>query len=400
MAYTLADLLDPPKEPAVRDALLAALTSLGFPVSSWPSGGAGRTLVQGFAHVLADALDLVGVAARAGLLDLAPGTDPNSPGDWLTLFAASHYGLTRRPAGFAEVRVRLTVATGAGPYTITPGALWARSGNGLRYNSTNTSNVAVTAGPSTVDITLRAELAGAAGNLGLPADLALETPLPGVTAATTESAPSSGTAMVVPGVDQERDAALRDRCRTRWATIGLQHTAAAYDALARQVPSVGDPAQSLVTRTKIDDTNPRGPGTANVWIAGAAGPLDAPEEAAVRDYLLARKSICVDMQVANATAVPINVTATIFVRNNASAKGDVEDRITAAIDAVPIGGVVFTAQLYEELMAVAGVFNATFAMMPTFTVGGTAYRAQPNDIVLAPNEVATVGSLAITQVNS
>jgi phage-related baseplate assembly protein len=387
MSYTLADLLDPPDEGELTTTYLAALTSLGFPVSSWPSGGAGRTLVQALARVSADALQLVGNVARGGLLDLAPGTDPGSPGDWLTLFARSAYGLERRAATFAVAKVRLTAALGAGPYTITPGQLWAVSSTGRRYNSANTSNVTVLAGPSTVDIELRGENPGAAYNLGLGAVLTLETPLPGVTAATVESSLGSGTAMVVAGTDQERDATLRDRCRSRWSTIGLQHTADAYDALARQVPSVGDPEVSLVTRTRVDDTNPRGAGTVNVWIAGDAGPLDAPEEAAVDAYLQARKSVTADLQVANATAVPVAVTATLYVRNNAAAADEAEERLTAAINAVAIGGTVYRAQLLEELMTPAGVFNVVLA-------------APAADVALDEDEVATVGTITLTQVTA
>lgn len=387
MSYTLADLLDPPDETALTTTMLAALTSVGFPVTSWPSGGAGRTLVQAFARVLADALGLVGNVARGSLLDLAPGTDPGSPGDWLTLFALSNYGLTRRAAASAVVKVRLAAASGAGPYTITPGQLWALSTTGRRYNSANTGSVTVTAGPSTVDIELRAESPGAAYNLGLGAALTLETPLPGVTVLSIESSSGSGTAMVTAGTDQERDAALRARCRSRWATIGLQHTADAYDALARQVPSVGDPLVSLVTRTKVDDTNPRGAGTVNVWIAGEAGPLDAPEEAAVDAYLQDRKSVTADLQVQNATAVPVNVTATIYARNNSDASDEAEERVTNAINAVAIGGTVYRAQLLEELMTPAGVFNAVISS-PT------------GDTALDPDEVATVGTITITQVNS
>lgn len=398
MAYTLADLLDPPTEAETRDALLAALVSLGFPVSSWPSGGVGRTLVQAFSRVLADGLSLVGTVARAGLLDLSPGTDPGSPGDWLTLFAASHYGLERRAATFAEVRVRLTAASGAGPYTISPGALWVRSASGRRYNITNTVNVTVTAGPSIVDVTMRAELAGAAGNLGLGATLSLETPLPGVSAITVESAGGSGTAMVVAGADQERDAALRARCRSRWATIGLQHTAAAYDALARQVPSVGDPAVSLVTRTRVDDTNPRGAGTVDVWVAGDAGPLDAPEEAAVRAYLLARKSVTADLQVQNAAPRTVSLTATIYARGNASAAAEAVTRLTNAINAVAIGGTLYRAQLLEELMAPAGVYNAVISAVSVSD--GILTVAVLSDLALGPSQVATAGTLTVSQVNT
>lgn len=386
MTYTLSDLLVPPNEAQVTTTLLAALTSVGFPVTSWPAGGAGRTLVQSFARVLADGLGLVSNVARGGLLDLAPGTDPGSPGDWLTLFAASHYGLPRRAAAFGTAKVRLTVASGAGPYTITPGQLWATSAQGRRYNSANTTNVTALAGPSTVDIDLRAENAGAAYNLALGAVLTLETPLPGVTAATIESSGGSGTAMVIAGTDQERDAALRARCRSRWATIGLQKTAPAYDALARQVPSVGDPLVSLVTRTKIDDTNPRGAGTVDVWIAGESGPLSAPEAAAVRDYLLARKSVTADLQVLNAAPVAVNVTAVLRVRNNSGASAEAVTRVTAAINAVDIGGTLYRAQLIEELMTPAGVINAVLSI--PFA-----------DISLVASQVFTVGTLTITQEN-
>ena len=42
--------------------------------------------------------------------------------DWLTLHALSRFNLTRIPASFAQHVVRLTVASGAGPYSITPGS--------------------------------------------------------------------------------------------------------------------------------------------------------------------------------------------------------------------------------------------------------------------------------------
>lgn len=387
MAYTLADLLSPPTEVQLTTTILAALSSLGFPVTSWPVGGAGRTLVQAFARVLAAVLVLVANVARGSLLDLATGTDPGSPGDWLSLLAKSQYQLDRRAPTFAKVKLRLSASSGAGPYTITPGQLWALSSAGRRYNSANTGNVVLSAGPSTADIELLAENPGVAYNLGLGAVLTLETPLPGVTALSIESSGGSGTAMVSAGVDQESDAALRLRCKSRWQTIGLQKTSDAYDALAKQAPSAADPDVYPVTRTKLDDTNPRGAGTVNLWIADAAGPLTTPDETAVRAYCVARKSVTADLQVANAVARPINVTATIYVQGNSGAQAEAVTRLTAAINAVAIGGTVFDGQLIEELMTPTGVYDATITS-PT------------GDVVLAANEVATVGTLTITQVSS
>lgn len=386
MAYTLADLLDPPDEAEVTTTLLGALTSLGFPVSSWPSGGVGRTLVQGTARVLADALSLVSNVARGALLDLAPGADPgsNSPGDWLTLNVASNYTLGRRPAQFAVVKVRLTVASGAGPYTVTPGGMWAKSPAGRRYNSRNASNVTLTAGPSTADIELRAELAGASGNVGVPTAFTLETPLPGVTAVAVETEGGSGTAMVLAGSDQERDAALRDRARGRWATLGLQKIPEAYDALARQAPSAADPNVFPVTRTKVDNSNPRGPGTVDVWFASDTGPLDAPDEAAVAAYLQERMSVTADLQAENAESLPLLIIAVLQMRTPSDAAvTDARDRVTALINATPIGGTLYLNAIIEELMAPAGVVNV-------LVVSPVA------DTVLEPHQVVTVGELDVS----
>lgn len=383
MAYTLNDLLNPPDEKALTTTMLGALSSLGFPVTNWAPGGAGRTLVQGFARVLADGLALASNVARGSLLDLAPGTDTGSPGDWLSLLSKSAFRLDRYPSRFAKVKVRLTVASGAGPYTVTPGQLWVQNNAGRRYNSANTTNVTLSAGPSTTDVEFRAENPGAAYNLAIGAALSLVgSPLPGVTAATVESTGGSGTAMTEAGADTESDSSLRARCRLRWQTIGLQKTSLAYDAIVRD-PATGttDP----VTRVRVVDTNPRGPGTVDVWIAGASGPLSTPNETLVRAFVAARKSVTADLQVQNASSVVVNVTATIYVRGNAAAKAEAETRVTAAINAVPIGGVLYKSQIIEELMAPSGVYNATFDAL---------------DLVLGLNQVATVGTITITQVNS
>lgn len=381
MAYTLADLQDPPTEKEITDTLLSTLAGVGFPVSSWFTGGAGRTLVQGFSRVAADTLQLVSNVSRGGLLDLAPGLDPGSPGDWLSLLAFSQYQVTRTPAQFAIVRLTLSCIASAGPHTITAGGLWVQMPDGRRYNSTNTGNVVVPSGGS-VNIDVRAENPGTAYNLGLPVGLTLITSLPGTSAVTSETSGGSGTAMMVAGANVESDTSLRNRCRTRWQTIGLQRTADAYDALARDLASgTTDP----VTRTRVNDTNPRGPGTVDVWIAGASGPLSTPNEALVRAYVLARKSVTADLQVQNASSVVVNVVATIYVRGNAAAKAEAEQRVIAAINAVAIGGVLYRAQLLEELMGPTGVFNATLDAL---------------DLVLGLNQVATPGTITITQVNS
>jgi hypothetical protein len=170
MTYSLASILRTRTREEIRDAMLATLGGLGFPVTSWRDGGTARTIVELTAEGVSQAWALAAAVARGGLLVYAEG-------DWLTELAHGHFDITRSPASFATGYVRVTAGAGVGPYNIPAAALVVSDGTRY-YRSTNTATVVVPAS-GYVDVPVRAEGAGTAYNQ--PALTVLVSPaLPGV----------------------------------------------------------------------------------------------------------------------------------------------------------------------------------------------------------------------------
>ena len=209
MPLTFADLIRLRTRNELRDALLAELSTRGFPVTSWAAGGVARTLVEGVAQGAADLWLAVSAISRGSLLQYAEG-------DWLTELARSHYQVERIEATFAEGYVRLTAIGGAGPYSLAPAAVLVSDGTRL-YRATNTTTLTVPLGGS-VDVPVRAEVAGAVGNQ--PTLNVLVSPALAGVDATSPAYGGGSTWRTQDGRDAETDADLRTRCRARWSTLG------------------------------------------------------------------------------------------------------------------------------------------------------------------------------------
>jgi hypothetical protein len=372
---TLDDLISPEDEDGVLSYLLTELANVGFPTTAWQTGSAVYTLLRVEARKIADVITLIAAIAKGGFLDLATG-------GWLTLLAKSHYQLDRYPPVNAVGGVRFTIASGSPAQTIQPGQLWVVTNGGKRYNSVNAAPVAIASGSSAV-IPVRAEQAGQAYNVALATGLKLVTPLPGMTAAFEDT--GAGTWLTTQGQDEEKDEPLRIRCRSRWATIGINKTRDAYVFLATNTPGL----TTQPNRVLVDDQNPRGEGTVDVWIAGPAGPISTTDESAVRAYMLARKSPSTDLAVANALTAAITVTADVQYRGSFPlAVAQAQDNVTTYIQALPIGASVHLADVTEAIMTPDGMFNAS-----NVRINGVAA-----DHALAVNEVATVDAVTLTAV--
>ena len=373
MATTLDDVLTPDSEDQALAFLLTQLAALGFPTTAWQTGGVAYTLLRVQAKALSNLAGLIAKLARGGLLDYAEKA-------WLTLLAKGWFQLDRYLSTFAVGQVALTVAPGSGPYTISAGQLWIADNFGHRYNSSNTGSVVLASG-TTTQVPFRAENPGAAFNIAVGSGLTLTTPLPGVTAALPDL--GTGTWLTTQGTDDESDPALRTRCRTRWATIGLQKPRDAYVYLATNTPGVATPP----SRVYVDDANPRGPGTLNVWIAGPAGPVSTADEALVRAYVVARKSPCADVQVANAVPVAVAITADVYYDGGyATALTQAADALTSLINAVPLGGTLSWAEAVGAITNVPGVYDVQNLRLN----GGTA------NLTVAANQTAVAGVYTLT----
>ena len=338
---TVAELIIPKTAAQVESNLLAELASAGFPVTAWQPGSVPRTLVKAFAVALALLWVLVVDVVRGGYVQEATRT-------WLTLHAKSRFGLDRIVSTFARHSLTLNVASGAGPHTITPGQLLLASASGLRYRSTNTTNVVIAGGGSQA-ITVQCETAGTVGNT---APSTLVTP-------TVAGLSFTWGSLSVRARDDETDAELRARCLARWATLGRGASRAAYEYHARSA-TLNDGTNAGVTR--IAWLNPPGDGSFTIVVAGSDGPLATDQVTAVQAYVsdLTRRAYTDNPIILNATAVNVVPAGTVYVRaayNTPANRLRAEDALRALAASLEIGQTLDIFAIGAALRAAEGVYN-------------------------------------------
>jgi hypothetical protein len=382
MTLSLDDVLVPDSADTLLTFLFTQLAAppRKWPVTNWSKFGAGYPLLKTFAAAGADFGSLIRQVAAGGLLEYATG-------EWLTLLAKNAYGLDRTAAVFARPYVKLTCSALNGPYTITPAQLRFRLADGRTYQSANTANVALAAG-GTAELDFIAAATGEAYNVEIADEITPVTILVGVTWEFEETETSSGTAMSVQGSDEEDDDDLKERCRGRWSSLGVEKTYLAYEYLARNVPAIlanvdGDFSQ--ITRVLVDDTNPDGPGTVRIYLAGEAGAIAGDTLTEADEYLQSRKGLCAVLATQGSIDVAVSVEALVQCA---------EAHVDAAIEAIeagleaynaslPIGdgavsnptGVIQRAQVVEILMAPEGVTNV---VLDTVLLNGAAFDYTPS----------------------
>ena len=370
MALSLTELLAPKTADQIEDDLLASLTADGFPVTAWQSGSVPRTLIRIEAVVLAMLWGLIALVARAAFLDTAEGA-------WLTLHAFSRFGLTRIAATFARHSVTLTVASGAGPYTITPGQLVMSSSSGLvRYRSTNTTNVVVaTANPAT--ITLQAETAGTTGNTA-PASIVA----PALAGLGFTYGSLAGRAR-----DEETDAQLRTRCRARWATLAGGATRDWY--LYHLLNAVKNDGSSAGV-TRVGWIAPPGDNTFEVIVAGSDGPLTTEERDAVEAHItdVSRKGYLDEPTITNATQKPVTLAVTVVVKSESFRSAAFRLAASNAVKAVAAGLDI------GQTLDVYAIGAAIYAAVPN-GVKNLAITTPTGDTTCTAREVITVDTSAL-----
>jgi len=369
----LADLIPSKTAAQLRDAVLARLTALGFPVTSWGDGGVARTLVEGFAWVVADARVALMLVAKGGLLDEAEGA-------WLSLLSKSVFDLERILATFAVGEVTLTEGAGSGPHTITAGQMIVgRNGSG---STPARRFVAVTGGtlnPSgTLNIRVKAEEPGTGFNLAHGDVAFLFTPLPGVTVSAASNWLTATNC--TPAVDEETDARLRQRCRDRWATLGSGFTRAAVrywctSALFSDGSSVGC--------TRVGFATPPGDGSYVVYVAGATGGLGSTGVTRLQAVLEERCPITDDPAVTDATEVPLVVSGAVQFKagfNTSANQIALRDAVAAYVNAKDIGD--------ASGVDLGGIYAAMYGAVP----GGV----QDIDLTQPTGDTAvTAGTIAL-----
>lgn len=373
MPISLSDLQTPQTKEQVRDTLTGFLVTLGFPVDAWQDGGAARSFLEMMSSLGASFTNQV--AAFSKSVDLETAAD-----EYLDVKARSDYDETRAAAVSAVFDATFTNAGATTHGPLAAGSIIMRSTSGQLFENTGIETITAS---SVVVVEVIAQSPGAAGNIGSDT-LQLVTPLAGVTVAT------DGT-LTTAGADAEDDPRLRDRCRTKWATLRVEKTRDGVINLAKA-------ASDNIDAVSVLDSNPRGPGTVDVFVSAENATSGSSDVALVQAALdlafLGNGTVDQLVQAFAAPTVVQNIAATVFVQGITSAEAT--STLTTAwqefVFDIPLGGfdlspgpsnVVQTAQIIEALVDVVGVKSVSLTDPAA-------------DVTIAANTKVLVGTIAFT----
>ncbi len=366
----------------VGDVFALEASTPTFGATSWQPGSTPLTLVEVDSDTNADAWATFRKVIAGGFLGSA--TD-----DWLDLGVQELYGDKRIQGSVTIGTVNLTDAFGSGPHVIAPGDVWVATASGYRYSATTGGTLPKN---GSLSISVQAEKPGTAYNVGQGSINVLLTALPGVTVSN-----SSTTWITQQGRNRETDGELVARMRLKWPSIGVGSVNASYEKWAKETPTYGQG----VTRTRVSASTTT-PGQVNVLIAGSTGPLDATTVAKVNEYIAPRVPTCGIAVVTSATAAPVTITGTLFVKmgfgvsattvaqsNLAALFGGGLNNKGEELPGIAIGGIVYLSQVIEQVMLVDGARNTSDLRLN----GGLV------DIELTAVQVATLAnSITVTEV--
>lgn len=311
------------------------LTALGFETTGWQEGRIQKTFFTILSLVWSDASEVVKALAEFGFNSFASG-------DAMNEFSKSRFDNEKDEA--VKTRGPMTLrSTASVPYTIEVGQLIASTDAGVQFR--NVTGGVLSAGsvatPSTLVLTWDALVAGNAGNVPLNGVTRLVTALAGVTIANDQGTPW----YTIAGADEESDASIEVRNSTKWSTLTVELVAESYENIART---------NGARKVLIDATNPRGPGTIDVYSAAENGLLGAPAMATIQAAFAAR-AFQTDTawvtpwptgntsRVANRhpSTLALNVTATLYHSSNVAGSVIVQrarDKLAEFLRVTPIGG--------------------------------------------------------------
>ena len=375
MAVTLQQIQDPISEDEALDFILTILQELRFPARSWQAGSLALT----FCELLAKAWSSVAITiSEYSKLSF----NETSSGVALSAFSRSHYDNSRVAATRTQGTIRLTNSSGA-PHVITASQLvFEDENNSFTYRNTIGGTVA---SGGTLELTIEAEVAGSARNVALNTITIMQTPLTGVTCTNPDI--GGGTWITSEGTDAESDTRLRARNRGKWSTRAYATPAEGYVTFALK-------SSENIARVIVDDSNPGGPGTLDVYIAGASGVSSAGDVSDAQVYIDARKPIT---SLPTVKAAPGNVQSfvgTIYIeasKNNPTTHATIVQAVTNYINTLPIGGKKLTGAtgyaLYSEIVtAISSIDGVDSVSLTT-----------PSGNVTVPSwKILVVGSFTFT----
>jgi hypothetical protein len=353
-------------------------------VRGWPDSAPQRALVEGSAAAVAYETGL-----RAALASTASPNTAKAAGstwvdavmEWFDLDDGTG-GKGRIKATKAIWEVPMVVKAAAAPLTIGPGStVQVQAEDGTIFEFLQQSTHTLNEGSDfRAVVRFAARKAGIGGNvlagqikrmISGPAGLAVDL---------------DGTQVLVGAArDAETDDEYIKRGLGRWGTISFAGwTATSFDFL---IPT----AAPSLTRWRVEDWNPLGPGTTRVTLANAAGPANDAEVAAVGAYLAdrSRKTLGNPPTVARAaTTATVVLTGTVFADGtNGNLLGDINAALARLRAAFPIGGLTSNPGKLELELLIGVLIGGAFE-----EYGIPGFRGVTNQLaILSPSADVTIG---------
>ncbi len=317
---------------------------------------------------------------------LKQGFPESATGAWLDLHSAQ-VGVTRRAATKASGTVifsRFGTSGTSGNVPIPAGRIVRTlpDGTGTIYRYTTDADAVLPAGQTSVAVPVTAEEYGAASNVVVGSITELSTVVQGI-----ESVTNASDWLTSEGADTETDAPLRERYYLRWMEAN-GCTKFAYQSWALRVAGV--------IAVAILDQHPRGQGTVDVVVKGAAGiPTQALLDAVAAE-IAPEAPINDDWLVKGPTPVPVALQATLVLEPDA---GDASQIVAAAearlralftdpttvehVDPLQIGEDLTLSRLTGTVMYVSGIKSVVWSSPAT-------------DMAVPADGLAVLDNLALT----
>lgn len=299
---------------------------------------------------------------------------------------ASVYGLTIKPATFAEGFVHLLGVDG----TVIPVGTIIKRADGMRYEV----DVAAVMVSTATDVHVKCLVAGISGNLAAGTPVTLESPIAGInSSATVAQTPVPGD--IRNGIDEEDVEVFRARYFERTRRPPQGGAAHDYKAWAKEVTGVGEAyayGSRQISGGVGDLESPALPPIGEVWVYVETGDSDSPEVSpttvtAVSDYLETKKSATATVQVFSVEPKTLNFSVQVGVKPGTS-QSQITDEIVAELkdlllrDGGP-NGKIFLSKI-DEAISNAASENNHILLSPE------------DDIVIGYNERATIGFVAVS----
>lgn len=322
-----SDVIEVSAEDAEQSILLH-LEDTDLPATSWQEGAIAPLFVGISAQFRSEA-SAVSVFLKTAFISSA------AQGEALTRLSRSQYLNERIAASPSTRRVTLTCLATEGPHNIDIGESIIQDATGNSWRNIEGLSVAypvtLTSG-GTVTLLYECEVPGAQSNVADQAVSIIVTTLAGVTI--------TDDTLEEEGVDEEKDPRLQARNDSKWALLTR------FSTTDDGVLALGLLASPNITVVAVDNLNPRGVGTWDVYIAGELATASSADVNDMQAYLSAY--VMNGSSLARAYAAPpaaLDIAGTVYYASGASAElleVALDDALEEFLKTIPLGGFDFS----------------------------------------------------------